>query len=164
MVYRGEYRKLIDSEYKIIPVAIKTSSAQNDLERYRFLKEASTMKDINCYHVISLIGVVSKGIPVLVLMELMENGDLKTYLRKHRPDENQEKNYKYDEKHDDKLNEESNKKLQPNKPSTSSTNHSKIEYKQILTWAIQIADGMFYLERNRYVHRDLVKLLFSIFS
>ena len=35
-------------------------------------------------HVIKLIGVVSQSQPVLVLMELMENGDLKEYLRKHR--------------------------------------------------------------------------------
>jgi hypothetical protein len=29
--------------------------------------------------------VVSAGDPVLVIMELMENGDLKTFLRKRRP-------------------------------------------------------------------------------
>ena len=34
-----------------------------------------------------LLGVVSKGQPTLVVMELMLNGDLKSYLRAHRPDE-----------------------------------------------------------------------------
>ena len=33
-----------------------------------------------------LLGVVSKGQPTLVVMELMSNGDLKSYLRLHRPD------------------------------------------------------------------------------
>lgn len=40
----------------------------------------------NCHHVVKLLGVVSKGQPTLVIMELMGNGDLKTYLRMHRPD------------------------------------------------------------------------------
>ena len=41
-------------------------------------------RTFNCFHVVSLIGVVSKGQPALVIMELMANGDLKNYLRKHR--------------------------------------------------------------------------------
>lgn len=40
------------------------------------------------YHVVKLLGVVSKGQPTLVVMEMMLNGDLKSYLRAHRPDEN----------------------------------------------------------------------------
>lgn len=40
----------------------------------------------NTHHVVQLLGVVSEGQPVLVIMELMSNGDLKTYLRSHRPD------------------------------------------------------------------------------
>ena len=40
-----------------------------------------------CHHVVRLIGVVSKGQPALVLMELMPFGDLKNFLRQHRPDE-----------------------------------------------------------------------------
>jgi len=34
-----------------------------------------------------LYGVVSQGQPTLVIMELMANGDLKNYLRRHRPPE-----------------------------------------------------------------------------
>lgn len=37
-------------------------------------------------HVVSLYGVVSQGQPAYVLMELMTQGDLKTYLLKHRPE------------------------------------------------------------------------------
>ena len=40
-----------------------------------------------CNHVVKLLGVVSEGQPTLVIMELMANGDLKTYLRMHRPDQ-----------------------------------------------------------------------------
>ena len=41
----------------------------------------------DCYHVVKLLGVVSTGQPALVIMELMALGDLKNYLREHRPDE-----------------------------------------------------------------------------
>lgn len=37
-------------------------------------------------HVVRLYGVVSQGQPALVLMELMPQGDLKTYLLQHRPE------------------------------------------------------------------------------
>lgn len=68
--------------------------AQNNLlysfkthrERIEFLNEASVMKAFDTFHVVRLLGVVSRGQPTLVVMELMECGDLKTYLRSHRPD------------------------------------------------------------------------------
>jgi hypothetical protein len=44
------------------------------------------MKAFDCCHVVKLLGVVSKGQPTLVVMELMANGDLKTFLRMHRPE------------------------------------------------------------------------------
>lgn len=44
-------------------------------------------RTFNCHHVVKLIGVVSRGQPAYVLMELMANGDLKNFLRLHRPDE-----------------------------------------------------------------------------
>ncbi len=49
----------------------------------------------NCEHVVKLLGVVSKGQPTLVIMELMAKGDLKSFLRLHRPEEQvREKNKK----------------------------------------------------------------------
>ena len=35
-------------------------------------------------HVVKLIGMVTTSLPVLVLMEFMENGDLECFLRKRR--------------------------------------------------------------------------------
>ncbi len=43
-------------------------------------------RDFKCHHVVRLWGVVSKSQPTLVIMELMSGGDLKNYLRRHRPD------------------------------------------------------------------------------
>lgn len=48
---------------------------------------ALCFRAFDSFHVVKLLGIVSKGQPVLVVMELMANGDLKTYLRQRRPDE-----------------------------------------------------------------------------
>lgn len=78
-----------------------------------------------CHHVVRLIGVVSRSQPVTVVMELMENGDLKTFLRRHRVDSD-------------------NPICRP-PPSDQ----------QRLQIAAQIADGMAYLSARKFVHRDL---------
>ncbi|XP_012284589.1 insulin-like receptor isoform X2 [Orussus abietinus] len=78
MVYRGRLNGTED-------VAIKTiSEAANEREKNEFLNEASVMKNFSTFHIIKLLGVVSIGNPPFVIMELMENGDLKTYLRRIR--------------------------------------------------------------------------------
>lgn len=85
------------------------------------------MKAFDTTHVVRLLGVVSQGQPTLVIMELMANGDLKSYLRSHRPDvENYDPNLK-----------------------------SPPTLRQILQMAIEIADGMAYLAAKKFVHRDL---------
>ena len=84
------------------------------------------MKDYNTEHVIKLIGVVSQGQPALVLMELMENGDLKNYLRSRRPDSE-------------------NNKLGLPVPTL----------REVLQMAVEISDGMSYLSVKKIVHRDL---------
>lgn len=86
------------------------------------------MKAFDTTHVVQLLGVVSQGQPTLVVMELMANGDLKSYLRSHRPDA---ESYN-----------PSSSKLPPT-------------LKRILQMAIEIADGMAYLAAKKFVHRDL---------
>ena len=70
--------------------------------------------------------MVSQGQPALVLMELMENGDLKNYLRSRRPDSE-------------------NNKLGLPVPTL----------REVLQMAIEISDGMSYLSVKKIVHRDL---------
>ncbi|XP_072753828.1 insulin receptor [Anoplolepis gracilipes] len=78
MVYRG----YLDGT---VQVAIKTISENaSQREKNEFLNEASVMKNFSTWHIIKLLGVVSMGNPPFVIMELMENGDLKTYLRRIR--------------------------------------------------------------------------------
>jgi len=85
MVYKGMIK-----DYKgqgKVKCAIKAvAPGAPSEERYRFLHEALIMTQMNCYHVIKLLGVVSLTQPTYVIMELMTLGDLKKYLRQRRPD------------------------------------------------------------------------------
>uniref|UniRef100_A0A3Q2G8F7 Tyrosine-protein kinase receptor n=1 Tax=Cyprinodon variegatus TaxID=28743 RepID=A0A3Q2G8F7_CYPVA len=125
MVYEGLAKGVVKDEPET-HVAVKTVNESASMrERIEFLNEASVMKEFNCHHVVRLLGVVSQGQPTLVIMELMTKGDLKSYLRSLRPKEQQF----------------SSLSLPP--------------LKKMLQMAGQIADGMAYLNANKFVHRDL---------
>lgn len=127
MVYEGIIKDLKRAGEEL-RCAIKTvNESATDKERLSFLNEASVMKQFDTHHVVHLLGVVSRGQPTLVIMELMANGDLKGYLRSHRP-------------------EYENGDEPPPQPPT---------LRRILQMAIEIADGMAYLAAKKYVHRDL---------
>ncbi|XP_023674618.2 insulin receptor-like [Paramormyrops kingsleyae] len=125
MVYEGVARDIVKGEPET-RVAVKTVNESASLrERIEFLNEASVMKAFSCHHVVRLLGVVSKGQPTLVVMELMTHGDLKSYLRSLRPDA------------------ENN----PGRPPPT--------LKEMIQMAAEIADGMAYLNAKKFVHRDL---------
>ncbi|XP_033839043.1 insulin receptor a [Periophthalmus magnuspinnatus] len=125
MVYEGIAKDIIKGESETY-VAVKTVNESASLrERIEFLNEASVMKAFSCHHVVRLLGVVSKGQPTLVVMELMTHGDLKSYLRSLRPDA------------------ENN----PGRPPPT--------LKEMVQMAAEIADGMAYLNAKKFVHRDL---------
>ena len=85
MVYEGMAHNIIEEQPKL-PVAVKTVNEGASIrDRIEFLQEASIMKAFNCNHIVRLLGVVSQGQPTLVVMELMERGDLKGFLRSRRP-------------------------------------------------------------------------------
>uniref|UniRef100_A0A3B3Z501 Tyrosine-protein kinase receptor n=1 Tax=Poecilia mexicana TaxID=48701 RepID=A0A3B3Z501_9TELE len=126
MVYEGIAQDIVKGEPET-RVAVKTVNESASLrERIEFLNEASVMKAFSCHHVVRLLGVVSKGQPTLVVMELMTHGDLKSYLRSLRPDSE-------------------------NNPSGS----PPPTLKDMLQMAAEIADGMAYLNAKKFVHRDL---------
>uniref|UniRef100_A0A8C7KS66 Tyrosine-protein kinase receptor n=1 Tax=Oncorhynchus kisutch TaxID=8019 RepID=A0A8C7KS66_ONCKI len=126
MVYEGIAKDIVKGEPET-SVAVKTVNESASLrERIEFLNEASVMKGFTCHHVVRLMGVVSKGQPTLVVMELMTHGDLKSYLRCLRPDS------------------ENNPTGRP--PPT---------LKEMIQMAAEIADGMAYLNAKKFVHRDL---------
>uniref|UniRef100_A0A2K5CFX9 Tyrosine-protein kinase receptor n=1 Tax=Aotus nancymaae TaxID=37293 RepID=A0A2K5CFX9_AOTNA len=125
MVYEGNAKDVIKGEAET-RVAVKTVNESASLrERIEFLNEASVMKGFTCHHVVRLLGVVSKGQPTLVVMELMAHGDLKSYLRSLRPEA------------------ENN----PGRPPPT--------LQEMIQMAAEIADGMAYLNAKKFVHRDL---------
>lgn len=67
-------------------VAVKTVKETSSIrDNCDFLNEANVMKAFSgAHHVVKLLGVVSKGSPPLVVMELMVLGDLKSFLRLSR--------------------------------------------------------------------------------
>lgn len=82
-VYRGTFNH---KERGPLECAIKmVKDNATPYQCREFLGEASVMKDINTAHVVKLLGVVSQGHPQMVILELMENGDLKNYLNDQRP-------------------------------------------------------------------------------
>ncbi|XP_072284783.1 insulin receptor-related protein [Pyxicephalus adspersus] len=125
MVYEGIAKDIVKGE-PVTKVALKTVNELASMrERIDFLNEASVMKAFICHHVVRLLGVVSQGQPAVVIMELMTRGDLKSYLRSLRTEE------------------EANQNVTP--PSL----------KEMLQMAGEIADGMAYLNAKKFVHRDL---------
>ncbi|KAM5230134.1 insulin-like growth factor 1 receptor isoform 2-T2 [Hipposideros larvatus] len=125
MVYEGNARDIVKGEAET-RVAVKTVNESASLcERIEFLNEASVMKGFTCHHVVRLLGVVSKGQPTLVVMELMAHGDLKSYLRSLRPEA------------------ENN----PGRPPPT--------LQEMIWMAAEIADGMAYLNAKKFVHWDL---------
>lgn len=80
-VFKGQ----LISEKGILDCAIKTVPPTSTAkQRMDFLREASIMKQFDTFHVVKLMGVVSATTPVYVIMEYMENGDLKEFLRAQR--------------------------------------------------------------------------------
>lgn len=67
-----------------VPCAIKTLCKEN-IKKSEFLSETTVMKQaVGVHHIVQLLGIVSTSNPPLVVMELMANGDLKSYLRNTR--------------------------------------------------------------------------------
>ncbi|XP_067105721.1 insulin-like growth factor 1 receptor isoform X1 [Osmerus mordax] len=125
MVYEGMAKGVVKDDPET-RVAIKTVNETASMrERIEFLNEASVMKEFNCHHVVRLLGVVSQGQPTLVIMELMTRGDLKSHLRSLRSKE----------------------------PTSSALCLPPL--KKMIQMAGEIADGMSYLNANKFVHRDL---------
>lgn len=74
---------LLPEETRVaVKKVIENAQDRNCIE---FLNEAYVMKQFtSAYHIVKLIGIVSKDRPQLVVMEMMDNGDLKSYLRECR--------------------------------------------------------------------------------
>lgn len=81
LVFKGQLITEKGTKECAVKTVPQTATAK---QRMDFLREATTMKHFDTFHVVKLLGVVSVTTPVYVIMEYMANGDLKDYLRKQR--------------------------------------------------------------------------------
>ncbi|XP_066548567.1 ephrin type-A receptor 7 isoform X2 [Amia ocellicauda] len=85
----GEFGEVCSGRLKLpgkrdMPVAIKTLKVgYTEKQRRDFLCEASIMGQFDHPNVVHLEGVVTRGKPVMIVIEYMENGALDAFLRKH---------------------------------------------------------------------------------
>ncbi|XP_050679139.1 proto-oncogene tyrosine-protein kinase ROS-like isoform X2 [Leptidea sinapis] len=83
-VFEGLARQ-IDNNNGNTKVAVKTlRKGATEQEKTEFLKEAALMSNFKHEHILSLLGVCLDNDPNYIIMELMEGGDLLSYLRARR--------------------------------------------------------------------------------
>ena len=75
VVCRGEWQ---NTAGVVQQVAIKM--LHNEDNKVKFLQEAATMGQFNHPHVVQLFGVVTMGNQAMIVLELLEKGDLHSYL------------------------------------------------------------------------------------
>jgi len=74
---------LIFEEKKILLQTLRKGATEQ--EKAEFLKEAQLMSHFKHAHILQLLGVCLDNDPNFIIMELMEAGDLLSFLRSRRP-------------------------------------------------------------------------------
>lgn len=83
-VFEGKIKDIREeSEIRVAIKSLKEGATQ--CEVLEFIKEAKLMNNFKHKHILQLIGVCLDNDPNFIIMELMEEGDLLSYLRKNRP-------------------------------------------------------------------------------
>ncbi|XP_062615264.1 leukocyte tyrosine kinase receptor-like, partial [Saccostrea cucullata] len=84
-VYKGYILGFQNMEREM-PVAVKTLPAYStEASELDFLMEAVIMSKFNHPNIVKLVGVCFESHPRYIVLELLEGGDLKTFLREMRP-------------------------------------------------------------------------------
>ncbi|XP_013384581.1 proto-oncogene tyrosine-protein kinase ROS [Lingula anatina] len=85
-VYEGEATDVLGQATGPTKVAVKTlRRGANDSEKEEFLKEALLMSNFKHNHILRLLGVCLDNDPQFIILELMDCGDLLSFLRATRP-------------------------------------------------------------------------------
>uniref|UniRef100_A0A7E4VUV3 Tyrosine-protein kinase receptor n=1 Tax=Panagrellus redivivus TaxID=6233 RepID=A0A7E4VUV3_PANRE len=123
-------------------VAIKTLPVESNPEVISdFQTEARILSNFNHPNIVRFYGVCFDSVPKFIVLELLEGGDLKNYLRECRPKGLQS-------------NGSSSIPTSPathTPPSTSFT----LMMSDLVQMALDVAKGCEYLECNKFVHRDI---------
>ena len=78
-VYSGHLKKVDGTKRPLAIKMLKDSS--NEENKLKFLQEATIMLQFNHPKIVALVGVVTKSEPVLICLEFMELGSLRSYLK-----------------------------------------------------------------------------------
>ncbi|KAH9520631.1 hypothetical protein DERF_004331, partial [Dermatophagoides farinae] len=118
-----------------VAVKVLNKNSTKDEDQCNFLKEAKFMSKFKHPHILQLLGVCLNhhSSSIVIVLELMEAGDLLKYLRSNRPGSNNHSN---------------------KQPSTSISS-SPLTIDDLMSICIDVAKGCEYLEQKQFVHRDL---------
>ncbi|KFM82025.1 Proto-oncogene tyrosine-protein kinase ROS, partial [Stegodyphus mimosarum] len=76
----------LNEEEPYLKIAVKTlKKGATEHEKEEFLKEAKLMSNFKHEHILELLGVCIESNPNFIILELMEGGDLLSFLRSNRP-------------------------------------------------------------------------------
>ena len=85
-VFEGGVKELDSEDGVETRIAVKTlRKGATDNEKLEFLKEAKLMWNFKHDHILNLNAICLDNDPNFLILELMEAGDLQSYLRAHRP-------------------------------------------------------------------------------
>ena len=128
---------------KKVDVAVKlVHSSIDSMAANKFLVETYLLCSLRHPNLIKVIGIQTKTRPTLLLMEMMLNGNLRSYL--HRCSNNEHAN-------DTVIRQ-------------SETLHTSLTARALTQICRQIADVMVYLSTNRIIHRDLASRFVFFFN
>ncbi|CAL1268200.1 unnamed protein product [Larinioides sclopetarius] len=133
---RGAFGQVVQAEAKGLngekstTVAVKMlKDGYTDQDLIDLISEAEMMKLVGKHpNIINLLGCCTQNGPFYVIVEYAANGNLRDYLRNHRPVPGYE---------------------------VSNTQKDFMSEKNLLSFAYQVAKGMEYLSSKKCIHRDL---------
>ncbi|KAL1492397.1 hypothetical protein ABEB36_010649 [Hypothenemus hampei] len=132
-VVKGEAINLLKADSRVTVAVKMLKDGHNDNEMMDLVSEMEMMKVIGKnINIINLIGCCTQGGPLYVIVEYAPFGNLRDFLREHRPSSGYE--------------------------IAVGTEHKEkktLTQKDLVSFAYQVARGMDYLSSRRCIHRDL---------
>uniref|UniRef100_A0A0N5A779 receptor protein-tyrosine kinase n=1 Tax=Parastrongyloides trichosuri TaxID=131310 RepID=A0A0N5A779_PARTI len=148
-------------EGETIPVAVK--KLKRDAQEKEFIdlmSEMQTFKSIGHHeNILSLLGCCTGRGPLLVVLQLCKYGNLRDFLRSHRPNELREANERMNRNQGipNELDGSEATGVNYLKPLDGSSNEpvQSLTQRHLVQFALQIASGMEHLAKKKIIHRDL---------